>query len=834
MELWKRHVDTRRDSAESRRVLYVWTNPNLRPHPRLETASDSVAPLTSTCAESMIRFLILACLAALTAIQSFGSSGAPDPDPFDKAIPRVDAANVTIDGFLSEDVWQQASVFRDFWDYLPVDGRRSQDSTRVLVWYSPTAIHFGIQAWEEHTQEIRATLADRDKIEGDDFVQIVLDTYNDRRQAIVIGVNPLGQQSDGILSDRTSGGGGSSGTSIPYDIDESPDFVYESKGRLTDYGYEIEIRLPFKSIRYQGALTQDWGFNVIRRVQHSGYTSTWTPSRLDNASFMAQNGLLTDLTDLRRGLVLDINPEFTGAANRPAGAEAGFDRDVTDPVGLNVRWGMSSNLTLNGTLNPDFSQVEADVAQIEFDPRRQVFFPEKRPFFLDGIELFSSPTNLVYTRRIANPLSAAKITGKTGNTNVAVLSAVDNKELHISELEARYFNAVRLRRDLSGQNTVGLVYTDKIDGNHWNRVAAVDGRMTFSNIYSVTWQTGMSFTADDGSTETAPMWNVSALASGRKWGGSFSSTGFSNNFNSEAGFIQRTGIVHMNLRPTRRWFGNEGDLLESYSLGITLDGTWDYDRFTQGTGPNDRKLHFNSTYAFRGGWSGLTSVFYESFMMPTGLYDNYFIETEVNGQLSAQPYVGVDRLINLGFWSRLATPRFNDFSGSLFVVAGVDDNFYEWARADIYFYTLTLNYHPTDQLRVNVLYNHQHYVRNSDKSTVALRRVPRLKVEYQLTPSLFVRLVGQYNSMFVDELRDDSRTNLPILIKDASGNLNRTSSRRTNHLTVDWLLSYRPTPGTVLFLGYGNSSTEPDTYRFRNLQRLQDGLFFKLSYLFRV
>lgn len=739
-----------------------------------------------------------------------------------------------MDGFLDEAVWARATVFEDFWEYLPVDGRRAQDETRVLVWYSPTAIHFGIQAREYHASEIRATLADRDKIEGDDYVQIVLDTYNDRRQAFVIGVNPLGQQSDGILRDRTSGGSGSTSSSVSYAIDESPDFVYESKGRLTEDGYEVEIRLPFKSIRYQGAFEQNWGFNVIRRVQHSGYTSTWTPTKLDNASFMAQNGSLVGLTDLRRGLVLDINPEVTGTASRPAGADASFKEDFNDPLGLNVRWGISSNLTLNGTVNPDFSQVEADVAQIEFDPRRQVFFPERRPFFLDGIEMFASPTNLIYTRRVANPLSAAKVTGKSGRTNVAFLSAVDNKALHLSDLDARYFNAVRLRRDLSGQNTLGMVYTDKMDGDHWNRVAAVDGRMTFSEIYSVEWQTGMSFTEDDGSVSSAPMWEINALASGRKYGGSFGMTAYHTDFNAESGFIQRTGIVHSNFSPRRRWFGKEGAFLESYSLGFALDGTWDYDRFTAGNGPNDRKLHFNSTYAFRGGWSGNTSVFYESFLMPTGLYDNYFIETPINGQLTAQPYVGVDRLINLGFWSRLATPRFNQFSGSVFVVAGVDDNFYEWARADIYFYTLTLNYHPTDQLRVNLLYNHQHYVRNSDKSTVALRRVPRLKVEYQLTPSLFVRLVGQYNSMFVDDLRDDSRTNLPVLIRDAQGNFNRTQERRTNHLTVDWLLSYRPTPGTVLFLGYGNSSSEPDTYRFRDLQRLQDGLFFKLSYLFRV
>ena len=777
------------------------------------------------------RTILAVLLAGTTALPALASTVGPGGE---KEIPRIESMDITVDGILDEAVWQQAAVFEDFWEYLPVDGRRAQDATRVLVWYSPTAIHFGIQAWESHGNEIRATLADRDKIDGDDYVQIVLDTYNDRRQAFVIGVNPLGQQADGILSDRTSSGSNSGGSSYAYSIDGSPDFVYQSKGRLTDYGYEVEITLPFKSIRYQGAFEQDWGFNVIRRVQHSGYTSTWTPSRLDNASFMAQNGSLTGLTDLRRGLVLDINPEVTGSASRPAGSDASFKEDFNDPLGLNVRWGISSNLTLNGTINPDFSQVEADVAQIEFDPRRQVFFPEKRPFFLDGIEMFSTPTNLVYTRRIANPLSAAKVTGKTGSTNVAFLSAVDNKALHLSDLDARYFNAVRLRRDLSGQNTLGMIYTDKVDGDYWNRVAAIDGRMTFSEIYSVEWQTGMSFTADGGSTVSAPMWEMTALASGRKYGGSFSTTGYHTDFNAESGFIQRTGIVHSNFSPRRRWFGDEGAFLESYSLGITLDGTWDYDRFTAGNGPNDRKLHFNSTYAFRGGWSGLTSIFYESFLMPTGLYDNYFIETPVNGQLTAQPYVGVDRLINLGFWSRLATPRFNQFSGSLFVVAGLDDNFYEWARADIYFYTLTLNYHPTDQLRVNLLYNHQHYVRNSDKSTVALRRVPRLKVEYQLTPSLFVRLVGQYNSMFVDDLRDDSRTNLPILIRDSRGNFNRTSERRTNHLIVDWLLSYRPTPGTVLFLGYGNSSSEPDTYRFRDLQRLQDGLFFKLSYLFRV
>jgi len=754
-----------------------------------------------------------------------------------REIPRIEGVDLVVDGVLDEAVWSQATVFAGFSDYLPVDGRFAQDSTVVLAWYSPTAIHFGIKAFETHGQ-VRATLADRDKISGDDNVQIVLDTYNDRRQAFLIAVNPFGQQADGMLRDSDGGGRGGA-SSAAYSVDLSPDFLFHSKGRLTDFGYEIEVVIPFKSIRFQNTLTQDWGFNIIRQVQHSGYSSTWTATKQNNASFMAQNGILPDLTDLRRGLVLDINPEVTGTMNRPGGNGAEFDPEARDPFGVNVRWGITSNLTLNGTFNPDFSQVEADVAQISYDPRQAVFVPEKRPFFLDGIELFQSPANLIYTRRVANPLSAIKLTGKVGGTNIAALSAVDNLELHISDFEPGYLNAVRVRRDLSGQNTIGLVLTDKTNGDHWNRVGAIDGRMTFGGIYSMTYQAGMSFTEDVGSERgvvSAPMWQISTRASGRKYGGSFSGYGYHGNFNSEAGFINRTGISNWHFQPYRRWSGEQGAVVEMLQLGFSLDGTWDYDRFTAGNGPNDRKLHFNSAYSFKGGWSGTTSIFYESFKYPEYLYDGFHVQNHENGvPVDTTAYVGTDRLTNLGFWSNLTTPRLNNFSGNVMIVGGRDDNFDEWSPANIFFVTLGLNYNPTDQVRVNFSYTHQQYDRASDGSTVSLRRVPRLKAEYQVTPSLFVRVVGQYDSSFRDKLRDDSRTGDPILVYNPStGEYRPTSQFRRNQFRFDWLVSYRPTPGTVMFVGYGNSSREPQTYRFKNLERLSDGFFLKLSYLFRV
>ncbi len=760
--------------------------------------------------------------------------------PPEVEIPRIEGVEINVDGIMDEAVWSQATRFAGFSDYLPVDGRLAQDSTVVMVWYSPTAIHFGIRAYETHG-EVRATLADRDKISADDNIQILLDTYNDRRQAFMIGVNPLGQQADGTLKDSDGGTrGGSASTS--YSVDLSPDFLYQSKGRLTEFGYEVEVVVPFKSVRYQNSLTQDWGFNIIRQVQHSGYTSTWTSTRQNNASFMSQNGVLPALTDLRRGLVLDLNPEVTGTMNRAGGKDASFDPNARDPFGLNVRWGISSNLTLNGTFNPDFSQVEADVAQISFDPRQAVFVPEKRPFFLDGIELFQSPSNLIYTRRVSNPMSALKLTGKIGSTNIAALSAVDNKELYLSDFDPGYLNAVRLRRDLSGQNTVGLVLTDKSSGDHWNRVAAVDGRMTFAKIYSMTYQAGMSFTEDSGSLQnsgnvvSAPMWKLSSTASGQKYGGAFSAYGYHGDFNAESGFITRTGVANVHFQPYQRWVGNQGAFLELLQLGFSLDGTWDYDRFTAGKTPNDQKFHLNSNYSFKGGWSGNTSIFMESFKYPEYLYEDFYVERKVNGVVvDTTAYVGTDRLSNFGFWSFLNTPRLSNFSANLQLVGGRDDNFSEWSSANILFITLGLNYNPTDQVRINFTYNHQQYDRASDHSTVSIRRVPRLKAEYQVTSSLFIRLVGQYDSNFVDALRDDSRTDEPILILDRNtGAYHQSTKFRRNQFRVDWLVSFRPDPGTVLFVGYGNSSREPNTYRFRDLERTNDGFFLKLSYLFRV
>ncbi|MGN6392270.1 MAG: DUF5916 domain-containing protein, partial [Gemmatimonadales bacterium] len=304
----------------------------------------------------------------------------------DVHLPRIEA-EVTVNGVLDEPVWQRAALLTGFSQFTPVDGVPAADSTEVLVWYSPSAIHFGIRAFEAHGQ-VHATLADRDKIGADDNIQILLGTFDDGRQASMFAVNPFGVQSDGALVETgaTSGNGFNNAVVQRETADLSPDFVFDSKGRLTDYGYEVEVRIPFKSLRFQPAREQRWGLNITRQVQHSGAEDSWAPARRANASFLGQSGHLVGLVDLRRGLVLELNPSVTSKTTGAPGA-AGWQYAGGSPdVGGSVRWGITNNLNLNATANPDFSQVESDEGQFQFDPRNELLFSEKRPFFLDGIE----------------------------------------------------------------------------------------------------------------------------------------------------------------------------------------------------------------------------------------------------------------------------------------------------------------------------------------------------------------------------------------------------------------------------------------------------------------
>ena len=781
----------------------------------------------------MLRHLALALSALIDPPQVYhGRDGNLDVRP-----PRLEA-EVEIDGRLEEEVWGQAAVLTGFSQFSPSDGVPAADSTDVLVWYSPSAIHFGIRAWERHGA-VHATLADRDRIGADDHVQILLSTFNDGRQATVFAVNPYGVQSDGALVETgsTSGNGFNNAVVRRESADLSPDYIYHSKGRVTERGYEVEIRIPFKSLRYQSTPEQSWGIHVTRQVQHSGYEDSWAPARRSAASFLAQSGRLVGLTDLRRGLVLDVNPSVT---SRTTGRRngSGWEYSGGSPeLGGTARWGVTNNLSMTATANPDFSQIESDAGQLLFDPRDERFFQEKRPFFLDGIEQFTTPNNLIYSRRVVQPVAAAKLTGKAFGTDIALLSAVDDPDVSLTR-DHPVYNILRLQRDIGANSRVGVAYTDRIEGGDYNRVLGADARLVFGRIYTLQLQAAGSRTRTGDAVATAPLWQARFIRNGRTLGVDASINASGEAFRARSGFHPRPGLVRVNMRPRVTVYGAAGSMVESATFDINLNGRWRYDEFIHGDGILDEQLHFNVNTTLKGGWNLTGSLLLETFGYPFEIYQGYRIELPRAGGADTIPFTGRARIPNRDYVLSFETPEFKHFSGNAFILWGNDENFFEWSPGRIIIHNFGLTWRPTGKLRLDGTYALQQVRRRSDGSLVSVAHLPRLKLEYQLSRPIFLRLVGEYGHEKQDSLRDDTRTEAPLLIFDpAVGDFVRTSAFSRSSFRGDILFSYQPNPGTVAFFGYGSTlldPLDPATPRASGLRRFEDGFFLKLSYLFHM
>jgi hypothetical protein len=747
----------------------------------------------------------------------------------DVAPPRLDA-EVVIDGRLDEPAWQRASLLTSFTQYNPVDGRPARDSSEVFVWYSPTAIHFGIRAYAA-PGTVQATLADRDRIGNDDLFQILIDTFLDRRRAFVFAVNPFGIQTDGMRSEQGAQPGVSrAGLGA---VDLTQDYIWQSKGRLTEFGYEVELRIPFKSIRYQVGSTQAWGIQVIRQTQKTGYQDTWAPTSRGNASFLVQAGRLTGLTGLQRGLVMDVTPVVTSFVNgAPAAAATDWQYQNRQQVGGDVRWGATSNFTLNGTVNPDFSQVEADVGQIPGDVRFALFFPELRPFFVEGSEQFDAPNRLVYTRQIVRPVGAVKLTGKIPRTDVGLLAAVDQAAPGVIDAPNPLFAIARLRRDLGANSTAGLLFTDREAGTSSNRVANADARMLFRKVYTLDLQAAGSQDIVDGATRSGSLLDVAHGRTGRSYGYRYSLQSISPDFVTRSGFVPRNDFVRGQIFNRGSFFGKRGARIEQYTLFFQSTALWTSGDFSDRAPPLETRIGISNSVTLKGGWQASMTPEWQTFAFDPRRYTNYAV---VAGTVRPDTvaFVVNSRQSLLGAQLRVSTPQWRRFGGSVQLSVGQDPEFFETATVDRIDLDAGFDWRPTPQVRVNGLLRRQQFDRVRDGTRFSTRTIPRLRLEYQATRRLFFRFVGQYESSVRDALRDP-RTDFPILLRSSTGVLSRATRASANGMRADWLLSYLPNPGTVFFAGYGASLRDDDPFAFRNVERTTDGFFVKFSYLYRV
>ncbi len=749
-------------------------------------------------------------LLPLLAILVQTPSQAPPPSV---AIPRVDTT-ITIDGVLDEPVWTQAARLEGFHQYRPVDGRMAEQETVVLVWYSPTAIHFGIIAHDTDPASIRATFTDRDKVEGEDRVRLYLDTFNDRRRAAFFGVNGLGVQEDGLRSET----GANAGQLFGGQDDLNVDYLWDSKGRRTEQGYEVEVRIPFKSLQYAGSGAQSWGFNATRYVMRSGYEDTWTDVRRANSSFLAQEGTLTGLADMQRGLVFEAQPFVTGTWVGTRNAAGEFSREDPEPsAGINLQLATTS-IALDATVNPDFSQIETDEGLITVNERFALFLPEKRPFFLKGIDLFATPGQLIYTRRIADPIGGAKITGKVGRNSIAYLGAAD--EFAVGD--DAFFNLLRARRDLGENSVAGLTYTDRIQGSAYNRLVEGDAHIVFAKLYFVEGQYGQSWTSlgDGTSTLTDPIWKLTFDRTGRTWGFNYGINGTGTDFVAAAGFVPRTDVVSWHIFNRLSFYGAKGALLENFTtfFGPTLVYTY---RDFPHNAPLEGEQQVTFQFQLRGGWF-LSSQVQRSF---TDFDPLFYAGLET---APGVPYLPPERLTNLYSGQvTMRTPTYKIFNAEASYEFGHTPLYGEGSEGRGVALSASLNLRPTTTLRFEGSVAYATLDRVSDGSEYANSVIPRVKVEFQPSVPLFFRVIAEYQSTRQSELRDPVTGQVLLLGGVPTTDLSRDGLR------VDWLASYEPSPGTVAFFGYGSASSTSGAFDFSNLQRDADGFFVKLAYLYR-
>lgn len=731
------------------------------------------------------------------------------------AIPKVEAT-IEVDGQLTEPVWQQAAKLTGFSLYTPVDNRPAPDSTDVLVWYSSDAIHFGIRAYAQPGTVV-ATLADRDRISSDDNVEIHLDTFHELNRAFVFIVNPLGVQADGTKSE---GGGFIPGSNVgPGQNDLSADFIWQSRGHVTEYGYEVEVRIPFSVLRYANVATQQWGLQIDRHVQRNGYEETWTPAIRASASFIAQAGTIDGLTALHHGQFVELNPELTNTTTGTACCSpdmSGWHYSSKPQLGGNLRWSLGPNYVLNGTVKPDFSQVEADATQIAADARFALFYAEKRPFFVEALDQFNVPNSLVYTRTIVQPDAAAKLTGKVGRADLAVLSALDRGSV-ANAGDRPLVDIVRLRQAFGEQSQAGLLYSDRVGGGRANRVVGADTKIVFGKIYYAQFQAVESATSINGVSTSGPMWEGVVDATGRGWGFHYNILGISPNFVADNGFVPRVGYVKPGLANRFTWYGPQGALAERFQIFASANGLWKYDDFFDAKSVLEDQASAMMTLTLRGGWSINLSPKVSSYAFDPSVYANLL------------NFTPADRVETATTGFSVSTPQFRKFAASIGTTVGNDVDFNETSRIRRLDYNASLDLRPNERLRINATYVASAFTRRVDNVQSAFTRIPRLKVEYQLARPIFVRVVSQYTAQKRDELRDP-RTGDVLLMANGTP----SAATASNVLRTDWLFSYRPTPGTVFFLGYGGNLSETEPLAFSSLRRTGDAFFVKGSYVVRT
>jgi hypothetical protein len=710
------------------------------------------------------RFWIPIALATLVISQFAASANAQGVTG-----PELHAVRATtppkVDGVLDDAAWaHEPSPLEPWVSYNPLRGEPAKQRTSVWIAYDREAIYFAFRCFDDDPSKIRTTITRRDNSWNDDWIAVSLDSTRAGQVAYHMFVNPSGIQMDALNTGKNE--------------DTAPDWVWQSAGRVDDQGWVAEMRVPLQSIRFHGGADVRMGVLFMRHSSRMGVSWSWPSIAPGQWVFESHAPLVFD--ELRQPRVLEVIPSATVSRNQTRAAAQPWDAaSAHGDVGASVKYGITSTIALDATVNPDFSQVESDAFQVEVNQRFPVFFDEKRPFFMEGLGLFNlagtggdaSLRTAVHTRRIVDPSAGVKVTGTAGRETFAVLSASDTS---LPGGRDALFTIGRALRNYGNGQYIGALVTDIEHGVEYNRVVAADA--TFQHGGNVVWNAAL-LRSDSRQAD-----GRAASGSGGQAKGTYSTRRvtlisfvehFDRGFQMDTAFLNRVGV-------TRTWDYGE---VNFYPAG---QFAWikRIAPFVWTTASDDRT---------QGG---------TEFQVMPGIRFNFVRQGSLRLDVDRGHETFAGRRFRTGRLhadGRAQITRWLNVSGTLEQSPAIYYDPVDPFGGNQTNRSVGIDWQPFARLAHNLSYDFVSFDRTTGENVYRLHIV-NLRNTYQFNARFFLRGIAQFDS----------------------------SKRR---VLGDFLASYELTPGTVAHLGYGSVLESVNRRPYIATAR---ALFFKVSYLARL
>ncbi len=732
-----------------------------------------------------LRSLQLSCVsAALLAVPAVAAI---------EDLPRTDAG-IEIDGVLDDAGWQGALVVDINIETRPGENVPALVRTTAFLTEDGENLYIAFDAKDDDPEAVRAYLRDRDSAYADDFVGIVLDTYNDDRRAFQFFANPLGVQMD-MTNDDVNG-----------NEDDSWDAIWSSAGQINKDGYVVEMQIPLSQLRFPGTNgEQTWGYEVLRFYprEHRYRLSNNALDRNRNC-YLCQIGAFRGLEGSKPSRDLEIVPTLT-ATKSDSTDEPGVipmqSGDAEAEGGVTIRWGITPDMTANLAINPDFSQVEADVAQLDVNERFALFFPETRPFFLEGADYFNTPLDAVFTRTVSDPEVAAKLTGKRGNHTYGAFAATDEvttllfpglfgSDSTTLEQENTAFVG-RYAHGFGQASQLGALVTIREGDGYHNRVGGLDGRWKMNDQHSLEFQilkSDTEYPSELADEFDQPLGAFDGHAStlryeydSRNWVGEAEYLNLSDGFRADSGFMSRVGGDAQEVEVGRIWHGGD----DSWWHRMVLRAEYEIIRDESGRSVDREK-------SLRFGVGGpMQSWMQVRFQKRNELFEDVRYDLDF-----------------VGLYGEV-TPR-SGLSFSLFAGTGDRSDYDNERPGKQVVFEPTLDWNVNRNLLIRLRGVHSR-LETLDNQEIFTASVADLRLTWQFSVRSYLRLTLQY---------EDVERNPDVYLDDVDA--------RERQVGRELLYSYKLNPRTVFYLGYSDQSVDDDT--LNSLTETDENWFMKISY----